>query len=152
MWLSGIWLVSMRMQIQSLASLSGLRVQHYHELWYRSQMRLGSGIAVAVVQGSSYSSNLTPSLQTSICSRCSPKKTKNIYISKHNFRYIPQALCWIFIIMQLKYFIISMVGSYLTHRYLNMYCCFIFKYLAYCSNFLLIFLILLMILMWHLLK
>ena len=48
---------------------------------------------------------------------------------------------------ELKYFIISMVGSYLTHRYLNMYCCFIFKYLAYCSNFLLIFLILLMILM-----
>ena len=24
-----------------LASLSGLRIQHWHELWYRSQMQLG---------------------------------------------------------------------------------------------------------------
>ena len=38
----------MRTQVQSLASLSGLRVQRCHEL-YRSQMQLGSGIAVAVV-------------------------------------------------------------------------------------------------------
>ena len=36
-WLSGwqIQLVSMRMQIQSLALLGGLRIQHYHEPWYR---------------------------------------------------------------------------------------------------------------------
>ena len=32
-WIS---LVSMRMQVRSLVSLSGLRVQCYHELWYRS--------------------------------------------------------------------------------------------------------------------
>ena len=31
---------------------------------------------VAVVQASSCSSDLTPSLGTSICHRCSPKKTK----------------------------------------------------------------------------
>ena len=31
----------MRTQVQSLALLSGLRIWHYHELWYRSQMRLG---------------------------------------------------------------------------------------------------------------
>ena len=31
-----------------LASLSGLRTQHCCELWYRSQARLGAGIAVAV--------------------------------------------------------------------------------------------------------
>ena len=47
-----------------------------HELWCRSQIRLGSCIAVAgpVVQASGCSSNLTPSLGTSICHRCSPKK------------------------------------------------------------------------------
>ena len=29
--------------------ISGLRIQHCHELWRRSQMQLGSGVAVAVV-------------------------------------------------------------------------------------------------------
>ena len=37
------------MRVQSLASLSGLRIQHCCELWYRSQMQLRSHIAVAVV-------------------------------------------------------------------------------------------------------
>ena len=44
-----IWLVSMRMQVQSLASLSGSGIRHCHELWCRLQMRLGSWVAVAVV-------------------------------------------------------------------------------------------------------
>ena len=39
-------------------------------------MQLGSGIAVAVVWAGSYSSDLTPSLGTSICRECGPKKTK----------------------------------------------------------------------------
>ena len=43
-----IQLVTMRLQIQSLASLSGLRIWRCHELWYRSQRWLGSRIAVAV--------------------------------------------------------------------------------------------------------
>ena len=38
---------SMRTPIRSLATLSELRVQHCRELWCRSQMRLGSHIAVA---------------------------------------------------------------------------------------------------------
>ena len=38
--------------------------------------RLGSGVAVAVTQADSYSSNSTPSLGTSIYRKCSPKKTK----------------------------------------------------------------------------
>ena len=48
---------------------------HCCELWCRSQMQLGSciAVAVAVVQASGYSSDLTPSLGTSICCRCSPK-------------------------------------------------------------------------------
>ena len=42
-----IWLLSTQMRDQSLASLSGLRIWRYHELWCRSKLR--SGIAVAVV-------------------------------------------------------------------------------------------------------
>ena len=40
-------------------------------------MWLRSGVAVAVVQASGYSSNLTPNLETSMCCRCSPKRIKN---------------------------------------------------------------------------
>jgi len=39
----------MRMRVQSLALLSGLRIQCCHELWCRLQMRLRSRVAVAVV-------------------------------------------------------------------------------------------------------
>ena len=39
-------------------------------------MWLGSGIAMAVAQASSYSSDSTPSLGTSICCTNSPKKKK----------------------------------------------------------------------------
>ena len=42
-------LVSMRMQVRSLASISGLGIHHCCELWCRSQMRVGSGVAVALV-------------------------------------------------------------------------------------------------------
>ena len=68
--------VSMRMQVQSMALLIGLRIWHCHKLWCRLQMRLGSCIAVAVAQASSCSSNSTPSLGTSICHRCAPKKNR----------------------------------------------------------------------------
>ena len=44
-----IWLGTMRLQVQSLASLSGLRIQHCHELWCTLQMWLTSHVAVAVV-------------------------------------------------------------------------------------------------------
>ena len=54
----------MRMHVQSLASLSGLRFQHCLELWCRLQAQLRSGIAVAIAQASSCSSDLTPSLGT----------------------------------------------------------------------------------------
>ena len=37
-----IWIVSMRMHGWSLASLSGLGIQHCHELWCRSQTQLRS--------------------------------------------------------------------------------------------------------------
>ena len=49
------------MQVRSLASLSGLRIQCCQELRCRSQTWLESGIAVAVAQAGNCSSNLTPS-------------------------------------------------------------------------------------------
>ena len=53
-----------------------VKVWRCHELWYRLKMWLGSGIAVAVVCAGGYSSSSTLNLGTSICCRCSPKKTK----------------------------------------------------------------------------
>ena len=44
-----IQLGTRRLQVRSLPSISGLRIQHCHELWCRSQMWLRSRIAVAVV-------------------------------------------------------------------------------------------------------
>ena len=38
-----------KMQVGSLASLSGLRIPCGRELWCRSQTQLGSGVAVALV-------------------------------------------------------------------------------------------------------
>ena len=64
----------MRWWVRSLALLSGLRIQRCCELQCRSQTQLGSH--VAVVQAISSSSNLTPSLGTSTCRRCGPKKQK----------------------------------------------------------------------------
>ena len=36
----------MRLRVQSPASISGLRIWPCRELWYRSQMRFGSGVAM----------------------------------------------------------------------------------------------------------
>ena len=49
LWFSISGLASMRTQVRSLGSLSGLSIQNCPELWCRSQTRLGSGIAMAVV-------------------------------------------------------------------------------------------------------
>ena len=78
-----IRVVSMRMQVRSLASLSGSGIRHCHKLWCRSQTQLGSRVVVTVVQAASCSSYLTPSLGTSICHRYSPKKQK-IKLNKIN--------------------------------------------------------------------
>ena len=66
----------MRMWVPSLASHSGLRIQCCPELWCRSQMKLRSRVAVAAAWAGGYSSDSTPSLGTSMCHRCGPKKTK----------------------------------------------------------------------------
>ena len=44
-----IRLGTMRLLVQSLALLSGLRIRHCRQLWYMLQTRLGSDIAVAAV-------------------------------------------------------------------------------------------------------
>ena len=75
-----IWLAFMRTQIWSLASFSGLKIQHCCELWRRLQARLGSCVSVAVVWVGGYSSDWTPSLGTSTCHGCGPKKDKKEYI------------------------------------------------------------------------
>ena len=78
----------MRMWVQSLALLSGLRILHFCELWCRSQMQLGSYITVAVDPALLWQcrlgvSDLTPSLGTSICGRsCGLKKEKKIFWKK----------------------------------------------------------------------
>ena len=48
----------------------------FRELWCRLQTGLRSGVAVAVVQAGSCSSHQTSNLGTSVCHKCSPKKTK----------------------------------------------------------------------------
>ena len=45
---------------------------------------LGSGVAVAVAEAGSYRSDSSPSLGTSICLRCGPKKNKKINKNKIN--------------------------------------------------------------------
>ena len=95
----GFWLVTIRTQVQSLATLSGLRIWRCNELWHRPYTRLRSGVAVAVEQASSYSSDLTPCLGTFICRKCGPKKqtkknkkqtTKKRFISIWRYSYKPQ--------------------------------------------------------------
>ena len=72
-----IQLGTTRLWVWSMASLSGLRIWHCcHELWCRSQTRLRSGVAVALVLAGSNSSDWTPSLGTSMCCTCGPKKIK----------------------------------------------------------------------------
>ena len=69
-------LVSRKMQVPSLALLSGSGIQCCHELWFRLQTWFRSHIAVAVVYAGSCISDSTPSLGTSICCGYRPKKLK----------------------------------------------------------------------------
>ena len=71
---------------EDVGSIPGLvpwiRTLCCHELWCRSQMQLGSHVAVAVAQASSCSSSWRPNLGTSICHGCGPKKKKEINLTK----------------------------------------------------------------------
>ena len=63
---------TMRLWIQSLALLSGLRIWHCCKLWDRSQTWLRS----CVVWAGSCSSHWTPCLGTKVWLGCGPKKKK----------------------------------------------------------------------------
>ena len=65
------------MLVRSLTSLSGLTIRHCHEWWCRSQTLFGSHVAMTVAEAGSYSSDLTPSLGTSICHSAALKKKNN---------------------------------------------------------------------------
>ena len=75
----------MRLQVQSLASIIGLRIQRCYELWCGLQKWLVSCVAVAVALAGGYSPNSTPSMGNSICCRCGPKKDKKKKKKKKNF-------------------------------------------------------------------
>ena len=62
-------LVSMMMEVQSLALLSVLRIHRFCELWCRSQTSLRSHITGVGAQAGSGSSDSTPGLGTSIYQR-----------------------------------------------------------------------------------
>ena len=69
----------MRLRVESLALLSRLGIWRSCELWCRLQTWLWSWVAMALAQAGHYSSDLIPSLETSICNGSSPrngKKTK----------------------------------------------------------------------------
>ena len=87
----------MRLWVQSLALLSGLRIQRCGELWQKLPTWLGSGLAVAVAMAvaGSCSSDSTHCLGTSICHTCSPKKKKKrqINLKKKNFYW--EFLLWL---------------------------------------------------------
>ena len=53
-----------------------VRIRRCRDPWYRSQTWLRSRVAVAVVWTGNCSSDSTPSLRTSMCHKCGPKKTK----------------------------------------------------------------------------
>ena len=77
-WLSGLRtrLVSMRMEVQSLASLSVLRIQRCHKRQCMSRCSLDLAWLWLWCMPAAGSSNVTPSLRTSICCRCGHKKKK----------------------------------------------------------------------------
>ena len=73
----------MRLQVWSLALLSGLTTWGCRELWCRSKTRLRYGVAVALVKASGCSFHLTPILGSFICCKCSSKGKKKKVTSKY---------------------------------------------------------------------
>ena len=71
----------MRLQVWSLALLSGLTIRHCRELRCRSQTRLGSRVAVVLEQAGGYSSDSTPSLGTQAQEKAKRQTPKQYRVS-----------------------------------------------------------------------
>ena len=84
----------MRIWVCSLALLSGLRIRHCCELYWRVQKWLGSHFTVAAAQADSCSSYSTPSLGTSICHGCGPNKQKKKKKKKKKSLRSAEFLLW----------------------------------------------------------
>ena len=69
-----VQLGTMRLQVQSLASFSGIRIRHCRELWCRSQTWLGSHVAVAAAPIRPLAWELPCAERTAL--KCKNKKTK----------------------------------------------------------------------------
>ena len=82
--------VSMRMQVPSLALLCGFMTQHCRKLRCTLQMKLGSGVAIAMAVAGSCSSDSTPSLGIATCRRygCKKKKKKKMILDPSHTPYI----------------------------------------------------------------
>ena len=112
----------MRMQVQSLAPLSGLRIQHGHELWCRLQMWLRFCVAMAVEGRGSCSSYWTSSPGTSICHGAALKRHTHTHTHTHTqsnnleYRDLRDHL------VQEHYFIGNTQGSQNTMTWSNFIC------------------------------
>ena len=116
------------LRVWSLVSLSG--IQRWRGLWRRLQMQFRSGVAVAVIQAGSCSSDSPPSLGTSICQGYSPKKQKKKKKTLPNGNYqqnTENSLKWIWLktcviwdirwkgdLLKHNFLMIFFVGSYIT--------------------------------------
>ena len=85
---------------EDVALLSELRIQRQCEMWSRLQTRLRFQVAVAVVKASGYSSDLTPSLGTSMCSKYSPKKKRgrDLFLSHATWMGLAGGICFAFVL------------------------------------------------------
>ena len=90
-----IRLGDIRLRVQSMALLSGLRIWHCRELWYSSQTRLRSDIVVTVFVAGGYSSDLTPTLGTSVSCGCGPKKHTHTHTHTHTKGKTKQNNVWL---------------------------------------------------------
>lgn len=83
--------VSVRMQVQSLALLIGLRIQSCHKPWYQSWMWLGSSVVMGVTYIAA-AAPIPPLVETSIC-RCNHKKEKISFPQLNSYYQILKLQC-----------------------------------------------------------
>ena len=111
----------MRLQVRSLALLNRLRIRHCHELWCRSQTRFRSHVAVALMDAGGCSSDLTPTLGTSMCHGSGSRKGRKTQKKKSYICIYPIPMKY----KALKHFNPTSQSQF------TLYCCSVFNCLAY---------------------